>query len=138
MMYSNSTLNITAVMMTAASVALGMKAQAGMRTTRARMTMRPVKTPPAVVFTPLALLTAVREKEPVVGYAWKKLAAKLHNPSAIISWLASTCFPPAENKLDWTWMLHCLEDLSHSLTKCLGNCDVLQDCDDWNDNDGRV
>ena len=66
-MYSNSTLNITAVMITAASVALGMKAQAGMRTTRARMTMRPVKTPPAVVFTPLELLTAVRENEPVVG-----------------------------------------------------------------------
>jgi hypothetical protein len=62
------------------------------------MTIPPVMMPPAVVLTPLAELTAVREKEPVVGIEEKKEPAKLQNPRAIISWLASTGLPPAENE----------------------------------------
>ena len=52
--------------------------------------------PPKAVLTPLELLTAVLEKDPVVGIDWTKEPKMLHNPRAIISWLASTDFPPAE------------------------------------------
>ena len=47
------------------------------------------------VFTPLELLTAVLEKDPVVGMDWTKLPRRLQIPSATISWLASTVLPPA-------------------------------------------
>ena len=86
----------TAEMMTAASVALGMKAQAGMRKARARMTSSPVKTPPSGVRTQQVELTAVREKEPVMGIELTKDPTRLQKPRAIISWLASTGLPPAE------------------------------------------
>lgn len=43
-----------------------------------------------VVLTPEAEFTAVREKEPVTGYAEKKEEKRLHAPMAISSWLAST------------------------------------------------
>ena len=91
-------MNITAEMMTAERQALGMKAQAGIRTARARITSAPVNTPPKVVFTPLEELTAVLENEPVTGMELTKDPAKLHMPSAIISWLESTGLPPAAGK----------------------------------------
>ena len=51
--------------------------------------------PPNGVLTPLALLTAVLEKDPVVGMDWTKDPSILQTPRATISWLASTCLPPA-------------------------------------------
>ena len=58
--------------------------------------------PPMVVRTPLAELTAVREKEPVVGMDEKNEPKKLQKPRAIISWLASTGLPPArESHVRW-------------------------------------
>lgn len=53
----------------------------------------PVKAPPRVVSTPLALLTAVLVKEPVVGMDMKNDPSRLHVPSANISWVASTVRP---------------------------------------------
>ena len=50
---------MTAVMITAARVALGMKAQNGIRKARQTITSRPVYTPPKAVLTPLELFTAV-------------------------------------------------------------------------------
>ena len=50
------------------------------------------------VLTPLELLTAVLEKDPVVGMDWTKLPRRLQIPSATISWLASTVFPPATGR----------------------------------------
>ena len=50
------------------------------------------------VLTPLELLTAVLEKDPVVGMDWTKLPRRLQTPSATISWLASTVFPPARER----------------------------------------
>ena len=55
----------------------------------------PVTKPPAGVLTPVAALTAVREKDPVTGMEEKKEPTKLHSPRAIISWLASMGFPCA-------------------------------------------
>ena len=57
-----STLKMTAVMITAARVALGMKAQNGIRKARQTITSSPVYTPPKAVLTPLELFTAVLEK----------------------------------------------------------------------------
>ena len=73
--------------------------------------------PPNAVFTPLEniyrfhqkifvvatvehleLLTAVLEKDPVVGMDWTKEPKMLQSPSATISWLASTDLPPAAGK----------------------------------------
>ena len=48
----------------------------------------------------LELLTAVLEKEPVVGMDWTKEPKMLQSPSATISWLASTDLPPAAGTLD--------------------------------------
>ena len=90
---------MTAVMITAARVALGMKAVYGIRNARHRMTRAPVYSPPMLVLTPLAQLTAVLENDPVMGIDWTKLAAMLQKPSANISWEASTGFPLAENMM---------------------------------------
>ena len=46
----------------------------------------------------LELLTAVLEKDPVVGMDWTKEPKMLQSPSATISWLASTDLPPAAGK----------------------------------------
>lgn len=54
--------------------------------------------PPRGVRTPLALLTAEREKDPATGIERAKLPSMLHRPRAIISWEASTTLPPAEMK----------------------------------------
>ena len=48
-----------------------------------------------VVLTPDAELTAVLENDPVVGIDETNEPTMLHAPNAIISWLASTGFPPA-------------------------------------------
>lgn len=48
------------------------------------------------VLTPLAEFTAVLLNDPVVGMDWTKEPNKLQTPRAIISWLASTGFPPAK------------------------------------------
>lgn len=92
---SYSTLKMTAVIMTAAKLAFGMKAQKGMSTPKAKITKAPVQSPPMVVLTPDAALTAVLENDPVVGIDETNEPTMLHAPNAIISWLASTGFPPA-------------------------------------------
>ena len=94
---SYSTLNITAVMMTAPRLAFGMYAQNGMSRARAIITRDPVQIPPPGVLTPLAQFTAVLENDPVVGIDWTNDPTRLQIPSAIISWFASTGFPPATN-----------------------------------------
>lgn len=58
-------------------------------------TKAPVTRPPSVVLTPLALLTAVRVKEPVTGIDDTKLPIMLHMPKATISWEAFTILPLA-------------------------------------------
>ena len=50
------------------------------------------------VLTPLELLTAVLENDPVVGMDWTKLPRRLQIPRATISWLASTVLPPAKTR----------------------------------------
>lgn len=59
----------------------------------------PVKMPPAGVRTPDALLTAVLVNDPVTGIERTNEPAILHRPKAIISWVASTAFPLAGNKV---------------------------------------
>lgn len=56
-----------AQMMTAANVLFGMYWKEPVRKPSESNTMQPVKMPPSVVRTPLALLMAVRVNEPVVG-----------------------------------------------------------------------
>lgn len=51
--------------------------------------------PPKVVFTPLALLTAPRDKEPVTGIDLAKEDTMLQSPMANISCVASMAFPSA-------------------------------------------
>ena len=46
------------------------------------------------------------EKDPVVGMAWTKDPKMLQMPSATISWLASTGFPPAWNKMIMMMILY--------------------------------
>ena len=85
-------------MITAASVAFGMKRNDSVRKPRESSIRVPVRTPPSVVRTPLALLMAVRVKDPVVGIDEKNDPQMLHNPNANISWVASTVFPLAGNQ----------------------------------------
>lgn len=54
--------------------------------------------PPIGVRTPLAAFTALLEKEPVPGNAWKNELPILHNPIATNSCVASTGFPKAKVK----------------------------------------
>ena len=61
------------------------------------MTKAPVHKQPNVVLTPEAELTAVLEKDPVIGMAETKELMKLQIPKATISWSASTGLPPAKN-----------------------------------------
>ena len=84
-MSSNSTLNITAVIIIAPRHAWGIYAHNGIKKAKANNTRAPVNIPPAGVFTPLAEFTAVLENDPVVGKDCTKDPAKLHNPSASIS-----------------------------------------------------
>ena len=84
-MSSNSTLKITAVIISAPKVACGIYAHKGIKKAKANNTRPPVKIPPAGVLTPLAEFTAVLENDPVVGKDCTKDPAKLHNPSASIS-----------------------------------------------------
>lgn len=72
-------------MMTAANVALGMYLKVDVNRPHARSTRPPVITPPIGVFTPDALLTAVRVKLPVTGIDLTKLLHMLQSPSASIS-----------------------------------------------------
>ena len=83
--------------MTAPRLAFGMYAQNGMSRARAIITRDPVQIPPPGVLTPLAQFTAVLENDPVVGIDWTNDPTRLQIPSAIISWFASTGFPPATN-----------------------------------------
>lgn len=56
-----------ATTITPANVDFGMYRNVEVRKPKARSTITPVMIPPAVVFTPEALLTAVLVKEPVMG-----------------------------------------------------------------------
>lgn len=91
-----STIKIMAHMMTAASVLFGMYWKEPVRKPNDNNTIHPVKIPPSVVRTPLALFTAVRVNDPVVGIDWKNEPNKLHMPSANISCVASIVLPFAE------------------------------------------
>lgn len=95
-----STIKIMAQMMTAARVLFGMYWKESVRNPNDSSTMHPVTMPPRVVRTPLALFTAVRVNDPVVGIDWKKEPHKLHRPSANISWVASIVFPLAVTEID--------------------------------------
>lgn len=55
-------------------------------------------TPPKVVTTPDALLTAVLVKDPVTGIDLTKEPIMLHVPTANISCVASKVRPPAEKE----------------------------------------
>lgn len=74
-----------AIMMTAASVALGINLKVDVNKPHAKSTKVPVITPPIGVLTPDALLTAVRVKLPVTGIDLTKLPNMLQSPSANIS-----------------------------------------------------
>ena len=95
---SNSTLNITAVIINAPKLDSGIYAHKGIKKAKASKTSPPVYIPPAGVFTPLAAFTAVLENDPVVGIDWTNDPTRLQIPSAIISWLASICLPFANNQ----------------------------------------
>ena len=82
---SYSTLKITAVIITAARLALGIYAQYGIIRPKVNMTKAPVHKQPNVVLTPEAELTAVLEKDPVIGMAETKELIKLQIPKATIS-----------------------------------------------------
>lgn len=92
---SLSTKKIIAQMMTAASVVFGINLNEPVKNPSDSRTKHPVKIPPSVVLTPLALLTAVRVNEPVTGIDWKNDPNKLHRPSASISCVASIVRPLA-------------------------------------------
>lgn len=62
-------------------------------------TKLPVTAPPKTVWTPLALLIADRENEPVIGMEETNDPKKLQSPTAIISCDASTDFPLAVNNM---------------------------------------
>ena len=57
-----------------------------------------MNTDPSCVLTPLAELTAVLEKDPVIGYDETREPAMLHIPTAIISCVESTALPRATTK----------------------------------------
>lgn len=52
--------------------------------------------PPIGVLTPLPAFTALLEKEPEPGNAWKNEFPILHKPIANNSWVASIGFPKAK------------------------------------------
>ena len=85
LMTSYSTLNMTAVIITAARLAFGIYAQYGIIRPKVNMTKAPVHRHPKVVFTPDAELTAVLEKDPVIGIADTNELIKLQIPKATIS-----------------------------------------------------
>lgn len=66
-----------------------------MKRYKARITTIPVYTPPKVVLTPLALLTAPLERAPDTGMELTKELAMLQMPNASISWVASMVLPSA-------------------------------------------
>lgn len=88
-------LKMTAHTMTAAKLAFGTLDRYGVRKPRAMSTSTPVNRPPSGVCTPDALLTTVREKEPVTGIELKKDPIKFDSPILMSSWLASTRSCPA-------------------------------------------
>lgn len=115
-----STIKIMAHIITAASVLFGMYWKESVRKPSDSSTIHPVKMPPKVVRTPLALFTAVRVNDPVVGIDWKNEPNKLHRPSANISCVASIVFPLAANKNVKMIAVYLLtECVVLLLTKCL-------------------
>lgn len=68
-------------------------------TCRANNTSAPVYSPPAVVATPDAWLTAPRDSAPDTGMESTREEARLHRPRAIISCVASTYLPSAGMKV---------------------------------------
>lgn len=90
-----------AVIMTAANVAFGMYRNSSVNRPSDNSMRPPVKRPPSVVCTPLALLTAVRVNDPVVGIDSTNEPIILHTPSAIISCVASTDLPFAVSECVW-------------------------------------
>lgn len=91
-------MNNIAQIITAANVVLGINRNEPVKNPSDNKTRQPVNIPPSVVRTPLALFTAVRVNEPVVGIDEKNDPNKLHRPSANISWVASIVLPFAVNK----------------------------------------
>lgn len=130
-----STMKIIAQMITAARVLFGMYWKESVRNPNDSSTMHPVTMPPSVVRTPLALFTAVRVNDPVVGIDWKKEPHKLHRPSASISWVASMVLPLAKMEIVW---YECLVDKIrwYVLTKWLCDSNTFQNRYQWNRYDG--
>lgn len=68
--------------------------------------------PPRGVFTPLALLTALLDKDPDPGKLWTNELITFDVPIAINSWVASIGLPFAENWLYFN-ILDKIENISY-------------------------
>ena len=87
---AGSTRPATATMTTAPRVASGRSSNRGVRNSRVRTTTRAVAMPASWLRAPDPRLTAVWDRPPPAGKAWKKPPARLAVPRARSSWSAST------------------------------------------------
>jgi hypothetical protein len=76
-------------MMMAERAAFGIQKKASVSPYKATMTTMPVNHPPAGVRTPDFAFSAVRENDPVAGYALNSEPNVFVTPMAMSSWLAS-------------------------------------------------
>lgn len=92
-------MNTTAAIIIAPKDAFGMKKKYGVKNKSATITSMPVYNPPSGVRTPLELLTALRDSDPLPGNPCTNELQILQIPIAINSCVASTCLPLAKIKI---------------------------------------